>query len=369
MTDQKKILVFNWRDIKNPTAGGAEKYIHEILRRLVGKGHDITLLTSVFKECKMEEIIDGVKIIRRGGKYSVYHKTKKYYLTYLKENNYDLIIDSINTIPFFTPNFAKDEKIISIIYQLAREFWFYETVFPINFIGYHFLERIWLSKYKDIPVITISDSTKKDLVDLGFERIYEVPIGISVRQSKEVNTGENNSLLFIGRLTKAKKPFDIIKAFSLILNKFPNYELLIIGRGYLEKQLKDYCKILGCRSKVKFLGFLSEEDKIKKIKEAKLLLVAGIREGWGIVVTEANAYGVPAIGYNIPGLRDSIINGKTGFLSELFPDKMAKRIIEFLDDKDLQNSFIINALNYSRGFSWDKSASKFEKILLEISKT
>lgn len=367
MIDQKKILAFNWRDVRNPAAGGAEKYIHEIFKRLVKKGHEITLLTSSFKESKNEEIIDGIRIIRRGGRYSVYYKTRKYYLTHLKEKNYDLIIDSINTVPFFTPDFIRNKKIICIVYQLAREFWFYETIFPVNFIGYHFLEKYWLQKYRDIPVITISESTKKDLTDLRFKRIYKVPIGISVDLSREINIRKKNKLLFIGRMTKAKKPFDIIKAFSLILTKFPDYELLIIGRGYLEKQLKRYCKSLGCSSKVKFLGFLSEEDKIKKIKEAKLLLVAGVREGWGIVVTEANANGVPAIGYNIPGLRDSIIDGKTGFLSEPFPGKMAKKIIEFLDNEDLQNRFTVDALNYSREFLWERSASKFEKILLEIS--
>ena len=102
------------------------------------------------------------------------------------------------------------------------------------------------------------------------------------------------------------------------------------------------------------------------MSKSKLLLVSGIREGWGIVVTEANSVSVPAIGYNIKGLRDSIIDGKTGLLCEPNPEGIAKKIIEFLEDKNLQDILPKNALEYSRNFSWDKSAEEFEKVLENI---
>jgi hypothetical protein len=84
---------------------------------------------------------------------------------------YDVIIDEINTRPFLTPKFIKNgEQVVALIHQLAREYWFYETPFPISYIGYHFLEDRWLRNYVNIPTVTISESTKKDLLNLGFKK-------------------------------------------------------------------------------------------------------------------------------------------------------------------------------------------------------
>ena len=362
-----KILIFNWRDIKNPDAGGAEVYTHEISKRLVIRGNNVTILTSAFDKCRREEEIDGVRVIRCGGKYLVYLRTKEYYKRYLERENYDIVVDEINTIPFFTINFIKNRKNICLIYQLAREFWFYETKFPINYLGYYWLENKWLKSYINVPTITISQSTKKGLKEIGFKKIFIIPIGISKKPLNSTKKkGKDTTLLYIGRLTRAKKPYDIIKAFKIVSEKYANVRLLIIGDGYLKKDLIRFSELIGCNSNVIFLGHLSEEEKYEKIKKSDLLLVSGVREGWGMVVTEANSIGIPAIGYNIPGLRDSIIDGKTGFLSNPSPDDMAKKIIKFLKNKALQNSLSVNALEYSKKFLWKKSAVKFEKTLLKV---
>ena len=137
-----RILWFNWRDIRNPEAGGAEVYTHEIMRRLIKRGYNMTLFTSRFKGCQLNETIDGVDIIREGNKYTVYKQAKKYLQTY--SHHYDLIVDEINTVPFFVPKVVREKPVIAVIHQLAREFWFYETKFPLNYIGYHYLEKKWL---------------------------------------------------------------------------------------------------------------------------------------------------------------------------------------------------------------------------------
>ena len=118
-----KILIFSWKDIKTPFAGGAEVYTHEISKRLVKNDHEITLVTLRFPNCSNSEIIDGIKILRYGGKYSFYLKAKSYYRKYLEKENFDIIIDQINTVPFFTPFYVDNKKIITLIHQLAREFY------------------------------------------------------------------------------------------------------------------------------------------------------------------------------------------------------------------------------------------------------
>ena len=136
-----KILVISWRDIKSPFAGGAEVYTYEICKRLAARGHYITLLAPRFKNCERFEILDGIKIIRYAGKYSLYFKAGNYFRKYLFNEKFDIVIDQINTIPFFTFSFVDKTKIVTIIYQLAGEFWFQEVRFPFNLFGYYFFEK------------------------------------------------------------------------------------------------------------------------------------------------------------------------------------------------------------------------------------
>ena len=98
--DKLKILIFNWRCWQNPGVGGAEIFTYEVARRWVEGGNEITLFTSKFLDCKKEEILDGIRIVRSGGKYSVYRKAREYYKKQFLRENYDVVIDEINTRPF-----------------------------------------------------------------------------------------------------------------------------------------------------------------------------------------------------------------------------------------------------------------------------
>jgi hypothetical protein len=182
-------LWFNWRDIKNPDAGGAEVFTHEVMSRLAkNKGYEMTLFTAVFHGGRRNEVLDGVNIIRHGGRYTVYHNAKAYYKKHWQ--NYDIIVDEINTKPFLTPKFAKEKPVLALFHQLAAEFWFYETRFPLNYIGYYYLERKWLSYYKDIPTVTVSNSSKEDLKAIGFKNIFLVPEGLNVTPLRDVQQKE-----------------------------------------------------------------------------------------------------------------------------------------------------------------------------------
>ena len=136
-----RILWFNWRDIKNPDAGGAEVFTHEVTRRLVARGHEVTLFTAEFRGCSSIENIDGVVALRSGNRYKVYRNALRYYKN--RQNNYDMIIDEINTRPFLTPKFVKNTPRFALFHQMAREFWFCETHFPLNYMGYYYLEKMW----------------------------------------------------------------------------------------------------------------------------------------------------------------------------------------------------------------------------------
>ena len=359
-----RILWFNWRDIRNPEAGGAEVYTHEVMKRLAKRGHEMTLFTSRFKGCQLNENINGVDIIREGNKYTVYRKAKNYSKAY--EHHYDLIIDEINTRPFFIPKFVREKQVIALIHQLAREFWFYETKFPLNYIGYYYLEKKWLSNYKNTITLALSNSTKIDLEELGFKRVFVVPQGLNVTPLSNVKEKEANpTVVFIGRLKKAKLPHHALQAFSIIKREIHDAKMWIIGDGYFRKKLESFE-----RKDVTFYGYISNEKKYELLSRAHIILVPAVREGWGLIVTEANAMGTPAIGYDVPGLRDSIRHGETGItIMEKTPAAMAQQAISLLRDSDRLSKYSRNALEFSRQFSWDNTVNLFEKVLNSQSET
>ena len=357
-----KILWLNWRCWLNPAMGGAEVFTYEVAKRWVALGHDVTLFTSKFPGCKDEETVDGVKIVRAGGRFTVYRQAKKYYAKRFKKEGYERIIDEINTQPFFAQKFVKNgENVVALIHQLAREFWFYETPFPVNYLGYHYLENRWLKQYIDVPTITVSQSTQDDLKNLGFRHISIVSQGLNFEPLTDLpQKNQKPIIVFSGRLKRAKRPDHAIKAFTLIKNKVPNAELWIFGEGPFRKKLKHISD-----NRVKFFGQIGNVERRKLLGQSWVLLVPGIREGWGLNIIEANALGVPCIGYSVPGLKDSIRNGETGFLVESGNiESLADATISLLEDQSRRQTLSLNALKYAKEFNWDKTANEFMASIL-----
>ncbi len=359
-----KVLVFNWRCWVNPEIGGAEVFTREVLKRWAEAGHDVTLFTSKFKGSRDEEVVDKVRIVREGGKYSVYWKAKKLYNRRFSREGYDVVIDEINTMPFLTPKFVKNgEKIIALIHQLAREYWLYETRFPINYLGYYFLEERWLNNYKKTATVTVSESTRKDLVDLGFETVFVVGEGLNFMPLKKLGEKEKYPVIvFAGRLKKAKRPDHAVEAFKIVKGKIPEAELWMIGDGYFKKKLMENA----CEG-VRFFGAVSNKARRNLIKKAWVLVNPSVREGFGLNVIEANALGVPCVAYDVAGLRNAIIDGETGLLVKSSDvGVLAEAIIHVLTNDALRVRLSEKALEYSRSFSWDEVADEFMKVVRAV---
>lgn len=344
--------------------GGAEVLTREVAKRWVELGHEVTLFTSEFLGCRREEVLDGVRVIRSGGKYSVYWNAKKYHKKYFSKEGYDVVVDEVNTRPFLTPRFVNNrENVVALIHQLAREYWFYETPFPISYFGYYFLENRWLRNYVDLPAITISESTRRDLLDLGFRRVFVVPVGLNFRPLRRVPLkAEHPVVVFVGRLKRAKRPDNAVQAFKTVRKKVPDAEFWVIGDGDFRRGLE---RMAG--DGVRFFGGLSNVERRELVRRAWVLVSPSVREGWGLNVVEANALGTPCVAYDVAGLRDSIRNYSTGLLAEGGSvEDLAEKIIVVLSDDGFREKLSSEALSYSRSFSWDESAEAFLKILLSV---
>jgi glycosyltransferase involved in cell wall biosynthesis len=340
--------------------GGAEVFTREVAKRWVKAGHEVTLFTSEFPGCRSEEFMNGVRIVRAGGRYSVYWKAKKYYKSHFLREGYDVVIDEINTRPFLTPRFVNNgEKIVALIHQLAREYWFYEMPFPISYVGYYFLEDRWLRNYVDVPTVTVSESTRQDLLSLGFKKVFVVSEGLSFTPLSEIPEKEGYPVVvYVGRLKRAKRPDHAVRAFKTVKEKFPNAELWVVGEGSFRRVLE---RLAGG---VRFFGRVSEVEKRDLLCRAWVLVNPSVREGWGLNVLEANACGTPCVCYGVGGLRDSVRDGVTGFLvSDGDVEGLAEKIVAVLGDERLRRRLSENALEYAKQFNWDKTAKEFMRVI------
>ena len=356
-----RILWFNWRDLKNPDAGGAEVFTYEVMTRLAKMGHEITLFCPLFPNAASNEKIDGIEVIRRGGVFTVYLKAKQFYKR--NKDRYDLIIDEINGKPFLSPKIVGDKPVLVLFHQLIHEIWFYETHFPLNWLCYHYLEKKWLSAYRNTPAVTVSASSQQDLEKQGFNKASIVTVGVNTKPLRKVEQKEfEPTIVFLGRLKRHKNPDHALRAFALIKKELPHARMWVIGDGNMLEELK--------KKRIKdvvFYGHIKDEVKYDLLRKAHLLLVPSVREGWGLVVTEANAMGTPAIAYDSPGLRDSVVDQKTGILvKDKSPQNLANAALTLLKNPDLLKIFSDNALTFSRQFSWDNTAAEFDKIIRRL---
>lgn len=356
------ILIMNWRDIRNPEAGGAEVFTHEVAKRFAEHGNEVSVFASEVPNCPREEMVDGVRIIRRGTALSVYRKGNEFLDNF--GHDFDVIIEEVNTRPFFArPGRRSGASYLVVIHQLAREFWDAELPMPIAMIGRYLLEPVWLSRLRNEHVLVPSPSTRLDLSRLGFSRITEFRYGLSNQPLEKPQEKKGPpTFLFLGRLKSTKLPGDAIKAFLCVKKVMKDARMLVIGQGPLLERLSARYAMSG----VEFLGARYGQEKLKFLRLAHLLLVPGIREGWGMVVTEANSMATPAIAYDVPGLRDSVQHQDTGILVRPGDyEAMASEAVSLLRDTRRYEYMRQRALEYSHGFAWEKTVRTLEEAIFD----
>jgi len=354
-----KILILSWRDIKHPYGGGAELLSHEMAKRWADCGHEVTHFSASFPGAKSSEVIDGITYLRAGGWYNVHIKAFLRIITG-RFDGFDVIVDEVHGIPFFSKLYSKT-PVICLACEVAKEIWDQMYPFPLNIIG-KMMEKIYLFLYRDVKFLTISDSTKGDLVANGIKskNITILPMGFTYSlPDKLPSKNKTPTLIFLGRLAKSKGVPDAIKAFSFIQKKFPKARLLVVGRGVLEYEsfLHEMVKKLGLEKQILFKGFVGEEEKFNLLSQSHLILVPSVREGWGLIVPEANLVGTPAIVYNVPGLRDVTKNNRNGVVVKAgSPKSLADAAIKLLSaDKEYQQ-LSKSSQAYAKSLSWDDTA-------------
>lgn len=318
-----RILIFNWKDLAHPLAGGAEVFTEEAARALVARGHAVTLFASAVPGAPARETVNGVEIVRRGGRLGVYREAHRFWSEQPK-NHWDVVVDEINTRPFLTPRWIRGTPVVALIHQLAREIWFYETRFPISVVGRFLLEPRWLRAYRDVPALTVSRSSADSLVrHHGWRRVTVIPEGSKPHPIPDASKERQPTVIFLGRLVAMKQPGHAVRAFAMFAESFPEARLWVIGDGPLLARLREEAP-----PSVSFLGRVSREELQERLARAHVLVATSVREGWGLNVSEAAACGTPSIGYAVAGLLDSIA-ASGGALVRPSPDALGAALRDF----------------------------------------
>ncbi len=363
-----KVLLISWRDINHPEAGGAEVYLHELARRLSGSGHEIALLTSRYKGSLEQEVIDGVNVIRRGRKYIFNLAVFWTYLRELGSNGYQIVVEDIYLFPLFTPLFVHKPRTVVITNHLYKGNFLRQVPLPL-------IPVVWLGEkalhlYQKPPVITLSVSAKKDLIDMGIpeENITVINPGLDFelyRPNTSLKT-RYPSVVYLGMIKKKKNIDHLIKAMVEVKKVLPEARLIVAGRGSsrLYRKLEALAARLNLISSIDFYGEVTVKEKIRIFQRAWVSAHPSAKEGWGIPVIEANACGTPAVAYDVPGHRDSIRSGETGLLVP-YGDigALARGMVKLLADTELRQRLSQNAVAWASNFGWDKSAQDFMAVL------
>lgn len=361
-----RILALSWRDIKTPCAGGAEVHTHKMLSGLDRKKFEIIHFSPEFENCSEKEIIDGITYLRKGSIFSVIWYAYRYY----KKHDFDFVIDQCNTHRFFTWLYVPQKKRIFYIHQTTREIWKYHFKWPLYRLAQ--ITEVWmLKRNRKDKVITVSQSTKNELVNLGYkpQNIYIVYNGISFDPWPEERMLQKDvppAFIYAGRYAPYKGIDIAIKAFINIKQNYPDAKLWIIGKkndDYIKKQLLPICKshnIVWSDSNdnsgdIISWGYVSEQKKLELFSRATALLFPSIREGWGIPITEAGAVGTPSIVFDSPGIRDAINEGSAGYLcKENTVNGLQEQMERALSDKKVYLDIRQKAHKFSSQFRWEK---------------
>lgn len=365
-----KILVVNWQDIKNPLAGGAEVHLHQVFERIARMGHDVTLFCSAFAGAPPEEHLNGIHIIRRGGRYLFNFRFLIEYFVRLRSEEFDIIVDDMNKIPFFTPLFVR-EPIYGVTHHLFGRSIYLEANFALASYVY-WMERWAVSLYKKrrIPFIVGSPSTARELHEAGFAPTDVTLINYGVDHATHRRTGVQKSATplvgYFGRLKKYKSVDHLLRGLPEVIERVPDLKVLVVGEGDDRPRLEAMAHDMQLDRVVEFTGFVSEEKKIELLQAMWFKVTTSSKEGWGLTVVEANACGTTVLASNVEGLRDAVQDGKTGLLYS-FGDiaGLAAKMIQLLTDNAQRTRLTQSAIEWSKRFDWEKAAKETELLLLK----
>ncbi|MCC6319187.1 MAG: glycosyltransferase family 4 protein [Gemmatimonadaceae bacterium] len=362
-----RLLVVNWQDRENPQAGGAEIHLHEIFGRLAARGHEVTLLCSGWKGCPPTATLDGMRVHRVGTRYTFPFLAARAFHALERSHAWDLVVEDINKVPLFTPRWS-DTPVVGVVPHLFGGTAFQEVPAPVAAMVWA-MERPIPAVYRGVPFQVISRSTADDLAARGIRRdlITVIYCGIDSAAYTPAPAARAAQPVFayLGRLKRYKGVDLILRAFARL--DHPEARLEIAGAGDHRGALEALARSLDLGDRVRFLGRISEPEKVSLLRRSWALAFTSPKEGWGITNLEAAASGTPVVASDSPGIRESVRDGETGFLVPHGDvDALAAAMRRIAGDADLVARMGRAGREFAATFTWERSADETEAHLRAI---
>jgi glycosyltransferase involved in cell wall biosynthesis len=364
-----RLLVVNWQDRENPQAGGAEIHLHEIFGRLAQRGHQVTLLCGGWPGCPPQAVLDGMRVLRAGTRYTFPLHARRTWRRQLAAEGFDAIVEDINKVPLYTPLWTRGRlPVVGVIPHLFGGTAFQELPAPVAAV-------VWLAErpiprvYRGVPFQVISESTADDLASRGIprNRIAVIYCGIDSRSytPAPAERADEPVFAYLGRLKRYKRVDLIVQGFARL--GLDHARLEIAGAGDYRPQLEQLVASLDLTGRVRFLGRISEAEKVALLRRAWALMLTSPKEGWGITNLEAASSGTPVIASNSPGIRESVRDGETGFLvAHGDVDGLASAMRRLATDRPLVDKLGTAGRAFATTFTWERAADETEAHLRAV---
>ena len=366
--DQKeesvRVLFLTWRDTANPEGGGSEVYVQNVASALAAAGHDVTIFCAKYPGSRSLEVVDGVRIVRRGSTVGVHIEAFRY----LRRPTFgqpDMIVDVQNGVPFFSRVMNWRAPVVVLVHHVHREQWPIVYGPLMSRIGWGIESRVAPRIYRGSRYITVSEESKRELVSLGVSpgRIHVVHNGTPATALSESPKSAQPTVVVLGRLVPHKRVEHVLEAAAKIRVLVPDLRVEIVGDGWWADRLQERARDLDLMDLVTFHGFVDEATKHRLLCSAWVMALPSLKEGWGIVVMEAASRGVPCVAYReAGGVTESILEGRTGVLADDY-EQFVIGLRQLLLDESARERMGESAREHSSHFSMGESARKFAEVL------
>jgi len=374
-----RILVFNWRSILSRSAGGAETHCYEIFNRVAERGNVVQLVASCDDLTKPQRIMIGkIRTLHTGRKEIFYPVFSLLSLPKISFGSFDLIVEDVSKFPMFWPLlFSKvsSKPFLVVVHHVHGKTLLKELPLPLSAFSYLF-ELFGLKFYSLLKpyVVAVSESTKRELVSFGFgeERIKVVPNGLNLKPTSVLLFKKKSAfplIVYFGRVKKYKRLDHLIRAVKQVFLNIGNVKVIIAGKGDAEVyvELRTLAKQTGLESVIEFYGEVDEETRNDILQKGWVYAIASMKEGFGISVIEAQAFGLPVVAYAVPGLIDSVRHLVSGILVEDGDVKaFADALVMICENKMLREKLSKGAIENADQYDWDKSADEFLSLLTMV---
>ncbi len=367
----RRIHVFAWRDLDDDEAGGSEVHADNIETIWAAAGLQVTHRTSASVGRSAEDLRNGYRVSRRGNRYLSFARSAAAQLGGSLGST-DAVVEIWNGVPFMSPLWWSGPTAVWL-HHVHGPMWQQSLPGPVAPLGNLLEERLAPPFYRRVPVVTLSPSSKEELVDeLGFDagHVTVIPPGIdpffSPLDASDPGASRSAAPLAVavGRLTPVKDFSRLVRIMAAARQQVPDLELVIVGEGYLRSEIEQQIAEVGGQDWVRLPGRLSDEELRDLYRRAWIATSASTREGWGMTLTEAAACGTPAVATDIAGHADAVDRGRSGLLGTT-DEELAALVADVMGDPELRSRLQRGALARAAELTWEACAVANFRVLAD----